>query len=137
MDEQTVYFQKLDEAYILLKKFRSYELYEDIKQEVALYLWENKNYADLKGQVVRALKIFFKEERKYKKFFVFRRPKNKDGEDIDESYYLVDPSTLPQYGIRKSPVTELMRMKVSDICKSNVLVAQILNRKFNNKFKGL
>lgn len=137
MDEKTVYFQKLDEAYSLIKKLRYSIFYEDIKQEVALYLWENKSYDNIKESVKLAVKNFFANERKYQKIFVFRRPKNQDGEDIDESYYLVDPSTLPQYGIRKSPVTELMRMKVSEICKSNVLVAQILNRKFNNKFKGL
>lgn len=121
---------------MLIKKFRYNDLYDDMKQEVALYLWENKSYDNLKEAVKCAVKSFFANERKYKKILVFRRPKNQDGEDLDESYYLVDPSTLPQYGVRKSPVTELMRMKVTEICKSKVLIAQILNRKFNNKFKG-
>lgn len=51
MDEQTVYFQKLEEAYILIKKLRYNIFYEDIKQEVALYLWENKSYDNIKESV--------------------------------------------------------------------------------------
>ena len=138
-EQEIVYFQKLDEAYILIKylKYKYSYLFEDLKQEVALYLLEHQDYENIKESVRLAVRHFFTEERKYKRFFVFTKPTGKDGQEIDESYYLVDPATLPQYGVRKSPVTELMRMKVSDICKSKVLIAQILNRKFNNKYKGL
>jgi len=134
-EQDIVFMQKLNEAYAYIKHLKCHTLYDDVKQEIALLLWENQSYDNLHEIVIQAAKKVFGSERKHH-IIRFRPGKNKDGEDIDEEYYLVDQSTLPKYGVRKSPVTEAMRKTVTEMVECNDLIYQIFNRKVSNSRKS-
>ena len=134
-EQNTIFMQKLKEAYEHIKHLKNHPLYDDVKQEIALLLWETQYYDNLQEIIVKAAKKVFGDERKHH-IIRFKPGKNKKGEDIDEDYYLVDPATLPKYGVRKSPVTKTMRKTVAEMVECNDLIYQIFNRKVSNSRKS-
>ena len=127
-EQDIVFIQKLNEAYACIRHLKNHYLYDDVKQEIALLLWETQDYSNLHEIVVKAAKKVFGNEKKHH-IIKFQPGRNKQGEEIEEDYYLVDPATLPQYGVRKSPVTKKMRKTVAEMVECNDLIYQIFNRK--------
>ncbi|MEE6207228.1 MAG: hypothetical protein VZR95_04150 [Alphaproteobacteria bacterium] len=119
--------EKLAICYKMVEHLKHNQLYDDVKQEIALMIWENQDDEDLKRIVVMAGKRIFGGELKHHIIRKQTNSRDKDGNLID--FEVVDESTVEQFGVRKSPVTDEMRETVADIAKCNELILKIFKRK--------
>lgn len=118
--------EKLVICYKMIEHLRYNQMYDDVKQEIALLIWENQENDDLKGIVMIAGKRIFGGEKKHKIVRV-SNVRMKNGEKIE--FDPVDERTVEQGEVRKSPVTDEMRETVADIAKCNELILKIFKRK--------
>ena len=118
-DEKIAYSDKL------IAKFKSNELYDDLRQEIAIEMWVNPD-ADVQNIVKCVCKKVLGDEAKHQRA---RSPHlyNDDGECIDDDIYFVDQSTVEQGGVCESPVTDEMKEKVAAIVTTRNLIYRIFD----------
>ena len=85
---------------------------DDIKQDVALYLWQHDtdNIAEVCEKVKRARLADESKHQRNRAQSLY----NDDGECIDDEIYYVDDSTV-EYNEEKSPVTDEQREEVAEM----------------------
>lgn len=122
-DEKIAYSDKL------IAKFKSNELYDDLRQEIAIEMWVNPD-ADVQNIVKCVCKKVLSDEAKHQRA---RAPHlyNDDGECVDDDVYYVDQSTVEQGEVRESPVTDEMKEKVAAIVTTRNLICRIFNCTYN------
>jgi hypothetical protein len=117
--------EKLKIAYEYLDKHCFIEK-EDIKQDVALYLWQNPtdNIIEVCEKVKRVrLKDEFKHQAQRAESIY-----GDDGECLDDNYYFVDERTI-EYNEQKSLVTDDDRKKVAEMEKTLQFIDAIYGSK--------
>jgi hypothetical protein len=116
-DEKIAYSDKL------IAKFKSNELYDDLRQEIAVEMLVNPD-ADVQTIVKCVCKKVLGDEAKHQRA---RAPHlyNDDGECVDDDVYYVDQSTVEQGEVRESPVTDEMREKVAEIVKTKRYISAL------------
>ena len=119
--------EKLAICYKMVENLKSNQLYDDIKQEIALLILENPEDENLKKIVIMAGKRIFGAEKKHHVNQKQTNSRDKDGKIIE--YEVADESTFEQYGVRKSPVTTEMRETVAEMAKCNELISKIFKKK--------
>lgn len=120
---------KLRKAYKAVEKFKANELFDDLKQEIAVSLWQNPN-DDLHNIILTARKKVFGDEAKHQRA---RAPHiyNDDGECVDDDLYYIDQTTVEQGEVRESPVTDEMKEKVAAMVTTRNLICRIFNCTYN------
>lgn len=121
---------KLKLAYKMVDNLSKNELYEDVKQEIAISLWLNPNES-LENIVVLARKKVLGDEAKHTRK---RAPSlyNEDGDCLDDDLYFVDPNTVEQFGERKG-ISDDLREKGLKVAHTMNLLNQLTNRLMKNK----
>lgn len=127
--------EKIEQADKLIAKLKSNELYDDLRQEIAVEMWLNPD-ADVKAIVKYARIKVFGDEAKHQRA---RAPHlyNDDGECVDDDVYYVDQSTVEQGEVRESPVTDEMREKVAEIVKTKRYISALYCTNTYNKMKDI
>lgn len=120
-------------AYKMVDNLSKNELYEDVKQEIAISLWLNPNES-LENIVFLARKKVLGDEAKHTRK---RAPSlyNEDGECLDDDLYFVDPNTVEQFGERKGISDDLREkgLKVAHIMNNlNKLINRLQKHKRRN-----
>ncbi len=118
--------EKLVICYKMIEHLKYNQMYDDVKQEIALLIWENQENDDLKGIVMIAGKRIFGGEKKHKIVRV-SNVRMQNGEEIE--FDPVDERTIEQGEVRKSPVTDEMRETVAKMAECNDLIKRIFKRK--------
>lgn len=115
--------EKIAQADKLIAKLKSNELYDDLRQEIAVGMWLYPD-ADVKDVIKSARIKVFGDEAKHQRA---RAPHlyNDDGECVDDDVYYVDQSTVEQGAVRESPVTDEMREKVAEIVKTKRYISAL------------
>lgn len=123
--------EKIKQAYSYLDVHcRNLQEIEDIKQDVALYLWEHQD-ENIIDVCIKIKKERLGDEYKHQRMRA-KSIYNDDGECVDDDIYYVDERTI-EYNEEKSPVTEEQRETVSKMEKTLQAIDIIYTR---NWIKG-
>ena len=122
--------EKLKNAYKMVDNLSKNELYEDVKQEIAISLWLNPNES-LENIVVLAKKKVLGDEAKHTRKRAVSLY-NEDGECLDDDLYFVDQNTVEQFGERKG-ISDDLREKGLKVAHTMNLLNQLVNRLVKNK----